>query len=108
VVAPEKYYPPVHLGFNLTLDCHRISLTPHCSYAQGDYLLPYNVLRHSDWSRVLNENFVDFAVNNLTAIVSEAMNFAIPYIKSINSTCLCWFSNYLKYYIKNKNQHLKR
>jgi hypothetical protein len=39
-----------------------------------DYLLLHNVLCHSDWSCVLNENSVDSAVNNLTAIVREDLN----------------------------------
>jgi hypothetical protein len=44
-------------------------------------------------------------VNNLTATVREAVNVAIPCIKSKNSTIPHWFSNSLKYYIKKKNQH---
>jgi hypothetical protein len=40
-------------------------------------LLLHNVLRHSDWSCVLNENSVDYAMNNLFAIVREAINLAI-------------------------------
>jgi hypothetical protein len=65
VVTPDKYHPPL-LGFNLTIDCHRVSLTAHSSCAQGDFLLLY-VLRHSDWSCVLNENSYDSAVNHITA-----------------------------------------
>jgi hypothetical protein len=34
--------------------------------------------------------------------VSEAINLAIPYIKTKNSTFPQWFSNSLKYYIKKK------
>jgi hypothetical protein len=67
------------LGFSLTLGCHRISQTPYRGYAQSDYLLLYNVIRHSDWSCVLRENYIDSVVNNLTAIVSEAINLAIPH-----------------------------
>jgi hypothetical protein len=87
VVTPDKYHPPLP-HFNFTLDCDCISLTPHHSYAQDDYLLLCNVLHHSDWSYVLNQTSVDSAVNNLTAMVREAINLAIPYIKSKNSTFL--------------------
>jgi hypothetical protein len=79
VVTPDNYHPPLLLDFDLTLDWHHISLTYHHSYTLGDYLLLYNVLRHSDWSCFLNENSVDSAVNNLTAIVREAITIAIPY-----------------------------
>jgi hypothetical protein len=53
-----KFHPPLLLGFNLTLVCHRVPLTPYRTYAQGDYLLLYNVrvLRHSDWSGAVNEH----------------------------------------------------
>jgi hypothetical protein len=68
--------------------------------------LLYNVLRYSDWSCVLNENPVDSAVNNPTAIVREAMNFAIPYIKSKNSVFPHWFSNL--HNIKKKTRHFRR
>jgi hypothetical protein len=61
VVTPDKYHPPL-LDFNLTLDSLRVSLTPHCSYAQSDYLLLLNVLHHSGWFCVLNENSIDSAV----------------------------------------------
>jgi hypothetical protein len=36
-------------------------------------------------------------VNNLTAIVREAINLAIPSVKSKNSTFPHWFYNSLKY-----------
>jgi hypothetical protein len=41
-------------------------------------------------------------VNNLTAVVREAINLAIPYIKSKNSTFLHWLSNSLKHRVKKK------
>jgi hypothetical protein len=47
-------------------------------------------------------------MNYLTAIVREAVNFAISYIKSKNSTFPLWSSNSLKYYIKKKSQHFRR
>jgi hypothetical protein len=84
VVTTDKYHPPL-LKFKLTLNCHHISLTPRRSYAKGDYMLLYNVLRHSDWSCVLNENAVDAAVNNLTATVRKAVHLAIPYARPKNS-----------------------
>jgi hypothetical protein len=65
-------------------------------------------LRRPDWSCVLNENSVDSAVNNLTAIIREAINLAISHRKSKNSTFHHWFSNSLKYYIKKKNQHFRK
>jgi hypothetical protein len=108
VVTPDKYHPPLLLFFKLTLNCHSTSLTLRRSYAQGDYLSLYNVLRHTDWSCVLNEESVDSAVSSLTAIVREAINVAIPYVRSKNSTYPHWFSNSLKYYIKKKNQHFRR
>jgi hypothetical protein len=82
VDTPDNCHPPLLLDFTLTLGCHRIPLTPHRSYAEGDYVLLYNILRHSDWSCVLNENSIDSPVNNLTAIVPEAITLDIPYIKS--------------------------
>jgi hypothetical protein len=81
LLTPDKYHPPL-LDFDLTLDCHRISLAHHRSYAQGDYLLLCSVLRHSDCFCILNENYVHSALNNLTGILREAGNLAIPYIKS--------------------------
>jgi hypothetical protein len=105
VVAPDTYHPPL-LHFNLTLGCHRTPLTPHRNCAQGDCLLLYNISCHSDWSCVLNEHSVDSAVNNLTALAREAINLAITYIKSKNSTFLLWFSNSLK--IKKKTWHFRR
>jgi hypothetical protein len=47
-VVTSAYYHPLVLDFNLILGYHRTSLIPHRSYAQGDYLLLYNVLRYSD------------------------------------------------------------
>jgi hypothetical protein len=67
-----------------------------------------HVLRHSEWSCVLNVNSFGSAVNNLTAIAREAINLAIPYVKSKHSTFLHYFSNYLKYYIKKKSEHFRR
>jgi hypothetical protein len=81
VVTPDKHHPPLSLGFSLILECHRIPLTPHLSYVQGDYLLLYNILPHFDPSYVLNENAVYSVVNGLTATVRERINLAIPYIK---------------------------
>jgi hypothetical protein len=108
VVTRNKYHPPLLLDFSLTPDSHLIFLTSHRSYAKGEYLLIYDVLRHSDWSYVLNENSVDCAMNNNhTNIVREAVYLAIPYIQSKNSTIPHWFSNYLKYYYKKKNQHFR-
>jgi hypothetical protein len=84
VVTSVKYHPPLLLGFNLTLGCHLVSLTPRRSH---------DVLRHSGWSFVLNENSVHSAVHNLTATVREAINVMIPYIKYKNSTFPHWFCN---------------
>jgi hypothetical protein len=80
MVTLVKYHPPI-LDFNLTVDCHQISQTPQRSYAQGDCMLLFNVLRHSDWSCALSENCVDSAVNNPTGIVRQAINVVSPYIK---------------------------
>jgi hypothetical protein len=35
LVTPDKYHPPLLFDFTLTLGCHRVSLTPHRSDAQG-------------------------------------------------------------------------
>jgi hypothetical protein len=51
-------------------------MTPQRSYKHGDYLLLYTTLSNCDWSSVLKENFVDSAVHNITARVSEAINEA--------------------------------
>jgi hypothetical protein len=88
VLTLDKYHPPLLLDFDLSLKCHRVSLTPRRSYAQGDYLLLCNGLRHSDWFYIRNENSLDPAVNNLTAIVREDINIALPYIKSKKKICL--------------------
>jgi hypothetical protein len=79
VVNPDRYHPPLNLDLELIFDFLRIPLSPQHNFAQGDYLLLYNVLTHVDWSRVLNDNSVDFAVNNLTDIIREAINLAVPY-----------------------------
>jgi hypothetical protein len=81
------------------------------SYIKGvDCLLLFNIFRHADSSCVPNENSVDSAVNNPTAIAREAINLVIPYIKSNNSFFPHWFSNFLilVHYIKEKSQHLRR
>jgi hypothetical protein len=93
MVIPDKYRPPLLLDFKLTLDCHCTSLTPHHSYAQGDYLLLYNILYQSDWSCVLNENSVELAMCNLSSMVHEYMNLVIPHVRSKYYTFLHWFSN---------------
>jgi hypothetical protein len=90
LVTPHTFHPSLLLDFKLTFDCHRIPLTPHRSHTQGDYLLLYNVLRHTDWSSVLSENSIDSAVYNLTAIMREAIN-----VKSQNSAFPHWFYNSL-------------
>jgi hypothetical protein len=41
-------------------------------------------------------------MNNLTALVREALNLAIPYIKLKNSTFPHWFSNSLKYILRRE------
>jgi hypothetical protein len=61
-----------------------------------------------DWSCVLNENSVDPAVYNFTASLSKAINKTIPSVKPESSTFPHWFSKSLIYYIKNKNQFLKK
>jgi hypothetical protein len=71
-------------------------------------LLLYNVLRHSDWYFVSNVNCDDSAVYNRTAILREAINLAIPYVRSKNPTFPHWFSNSLKCYIKKKNKYFRR
>jgi hypothetical protein len=71
-------------------------------------MLLYNVLRHSDLSCVLNENSVDAAINNLTAIVREAVNLTIPYVRPKNSAFLLWFSKLLICYIQKKNQRFRK
>jgi hypothetical protein len=60
-------------------------------------MLFYNVLDHSEWFCLLNENSADSAVNDLSAIMLEAINLAISYIKSKDSTFPRWFSDSLKY-----------
>jgi hypothetical protein len=80
MVIPDKYHLLLVPDFNLTSDCHNISLTSHHKFAQGDYPLLYNILDSTDWSCVLNGNSIDSAVHNLTAIVREAVNLGIPYI----------------------------
>jgi hypothetical protein len=63
-------------------------------------------LRHFDWSRVLDENSVDSALNNDTAILCDATNVSVPYVRSKNLAFPHWISNSLKFYIKKKNQNL--
>jgi hypothetical protein len=107
IIIIDKYHPPLLLDFKLSFDCCRISLSPHRSYAQGDYQLLYNVLHYSDWSCVLNVNSVDSAVYNLTATVRKAISRAISYVRSKNPAFPHWFSNSLKLYIKKKNQYFR-
>jgi hypothetical protein len=99
VVTTDKYHPPLILSFKLTHYFHYSSLTPRHSYAKGDYILLYNILHQTDWSYVLNENSVDAAVNNLTAMVRKAINIAIPLVRPKNSAFPPWFSKLLKFYI---------
>jgi hypothetical protein len=75
VVTPDKHHPPLR-DLNLTLDCYRVSLTPHRNYTQGDYLLHCNVLRHADWCCVPNENFAGPPVNKLSAILCRSYKFS--------------------------------
>jgi hypothetical protein len=76
----------------------------YSKYVQGDYLLLYNGLRHSDWSFVPSINSVNSAVYNLTAIELETINLAIYYVTAKNPAFPHWFSDSLEFYIKNKNQ----
>jgi hypothetical protein len=71
-------------------------MTPQISYKHGDYLLLYTILSNCDWSCVLNEYSVDFAVHNLTARVSEAINEANPSLIPNSSTFPHCFSSSLK------------
>jgi hypothetical protein len=50
-------------------------------YSEGLFVALYNC----EWSCV-NENPVDYAVYNFTAIVSETINEAIPPVKAKGST----------------------
>jgi hypothetical protein len=73
MVAPDNCHPPLHLNFKLTVDFQMALMTTQRSYKHGDYLLFYTTLSNCDWSCVLSENSVDFAVHNLTAHVSEVI-----------------------------------
>lgn len=104
LVTPDKHHPPIFLYFDLTLDCHFTSLTPHRSYVQGDdYLLLRNILRHSDWSCILKKNSADLTVNNLIAIVRGVLNLSISYIKSKNSVFLHWLSTSLNIILRRES-----
>jgi hypothetical protein len=96
MVSPDKYHPPLLLDFQLMLDYSYLLSTSRRLYGRGDYLLLYNTLLSSNWSCVYNENSVDFAVLNLTATVSEAINQAIPFVKYRNSSFPYWFSSTLR------------
>jgi hypothetical protein len=102
VVTPDKYHPPLNLDLELIFYVRHIPLSPQRNFAQGDYLLLYNVLSQVNWSCILNDNSVDSAVNNLTDIVREAINLAVPYKRRKNTAYPHWFSKSLKYYIKKK------
>jgi hypothetical protein len=103
VISYGKYYLPLFLDLNLILCCHRISLTPYRSYAQSYYLFLYNILCHLDICYFLNENTANSVVYNLTVKMREAINLAIPYIRSKHSTFPRWFCSSLIYFIKEKN-----
>jgi hypothetical protein len=109
VFAPDNCHPPLNLDFKLILDSQLTFLTPQRNYGQGDYLLLYNTLSSYDWSCVFNENSVDSAVYNFTAIVSvsETINETIPPVEPKNSSFPHWFSKSLKNYIKEKNHFFK-
>jgi hypothetical protein len=51
---------------------------------QGDYLLLYKVLRHSDWSFVPRINAVESVVYHFTAAVLEIINLANCYVRAKN------------------------
>jgi hypothetical protein len=84
MVSLDKYHPPLLLDFQLMLAYSYLLSMPHL-YGQGDYLLLYNTLLDSDWSCVHNENSLNSAILNLTAIVFEAINHAIVFVKCRNS-----------------------
>jgi hypothetical protein len=89
------------LDFQLTLEYSYLPSTPRSLYGRCDYHV-YDTLLSSDWSCVYSENYVGSAFLNLTAIVSEAINQAIPFVKYRNFSFPHWFSSSLKYYIKKK------
>jgi hypothetical protein len=101
-VSPNKYHPPLLLDFQLMLDYSYSPSTPRCLYGRGDYLLLYNTLINSAWLCVHSETSVDSAVLSHTAVVSEAINQTIHFVKYRNSSFPHWFSSTLKYYIKKK------
>jgi hypothetical protein len=79
MVASDKYHRTLVLGFRLIFDRQYASLIPRRNYDKRDSLLLYDTLYNSDRSCILNENSVDSA-----AAVSEAINLAIPFVKSKN------------------------
>jgi hypothetical protein len=103
MVASDNYHLPFHLDFKLPFDCQPTFLTCRRSFIQRDYLLLYNTLSNCDWSCVLNENSVHFAVYNFTSSVSEATDETITSAKPKSSTFSHWFSKSLIYNVKKKN-----
>jgi hypothetical protein len=108
MISLDKYHPPLLLDFQLMLDYSHLLSTPCRLYGRGDYLLLYNTLLNFDRLCLFSENAVDSTVLNLTVIVSDAINKAMPFAKYRNSSFPYWFSSTMKYYIKNRNQYFRR
>jgi hypothetical protein len=103
MVAPDIYHLPLVLDFKLIFDYQYTSLIPWRSCDKGDYLLLYNTLYNFDWPCILNENSVESAVYNLTAVVSQAVNPVIPVVEPKNSTFYHWFSKKRRRNLRNIN-----
>jgi hypothetical protein len=78
------------------LDYSYFLSTPRHLYCLGDCLVLYNIPTGHEYS-------VDCAVLNLVAMVTEAINQAILFVKYRKSSFPHWFSSALKYYINKKN-----
>lgn len=77
MITPDKNHPPLLFDFSLTLTD---IVSPSIA------MVLYNILGHSGWFCVPKENSAESVVNDLSAIKLEAINLAISYIKSKNST----------------------
>jgi hypothetical protein len=51
-------------------------------YACGNYAVIFQILSSSDWPHVYERTFADAAVNQLTSVVTDALNKVVPFTRT--------------------------
>jgi hypothetical protein len=99
IVQSDHYHPP-----NIT-DCimpirhskHTVNI-PFNRYSAGDYLLLCDALSNYDLTPLYKVSSVDADVDRLNAVVTEAMDLAVPFGLMRKNKYPYWFSGKFKFF----------